>query len=205
MGLLYKLKKIGITGNLLKWIESYLSNRKQRVVINGTKSNILQLHGGVPQGSVIGPLLFLIYINDLCDGLSGESFLFADDSSIFHNVNNNMTHCMQAMNKDLELINKWANQWQVTITAIKTVFMLFSTKTPNLKLLPLKLGNSSLTQVFSDRHLGLILTPKLTWNEHIKSIITKANKRLFVLKHYKYKLSRKALAIESMLNQSYYS
>ncbi len=61
-GLLYIVKKIGITGNLLKWIESYLSNRKQRVVINGTKSNILQLHAGVPQGSVLGPLLFLIYI-----------------------------------------------------------------------------------------------------------------------------------------------
>ncbi len=70
--------------------------------------------------------IFDIYINDLCDGLSRESFLFADDSSIFHNVNNNMTHCMDAMNKDLEL--KWANQWLVTINAIKKVFMLFSTK-----------------------------------------------------------------------------
>ncbi len=81
----------------------------------------------------------------------------------------------------------------MTINAIKTVFMLFSTKRPNIKLLPLKLGNSSLTQVFSHKHLGLILTLKLTWNEHIKSIIAKANKRLFVLKHYKYR--RKALAI----------
>ncbi len=61
-GLLYKLKKNGITGNLFKWIESYLSNRKQRVVINGTKSNILQLPAGVPQGSVLGLPLFLIYI-----------------------------------------------------------------------------------------------------------------------------------------------
>ncbi len=102
---------------------------------------------------------------------------------------------MRAMNKDLELINKWANQWLMTINAIKTVFMLFSTKRPNLKLLALKLGNSSLTQVFSHKHLGLILTPKLTWNEYIKSIIAKANKRLFVLKHYKYRLSRNALVI----------
>ncbi len=105
-----------------------------------------------------------------------------------------MTHCIQAMNKDLELINKWAIQWLVTINTIKTVFMLFSTKRPNLKLLPLKLGNSSLTQVFSHKHIDFILTPKRTWNEHIKSIIAKANKRLFVLKH-KYRLSRKALGI----------
>ncbi len=82
---------------------------------------------------------------------------------------------MRSMKKDLELINKWAIQWLVTINAIKTVFMLFSTKIPNLKLLPLKLGNSSLTQVFSHKHLGLILTPKLNWNEPIKSIIAKAN------------------------------
>ncbi len=75
------------------------------------------------------------------------------------------------MNNDLELINKWANQWLVTINAIKTVFMLFSTKRPNLKLLPLKLRNSSLTQVFSYKHLGLILTPKLTWNEHIRVLL----------------------------------
>ncbi len=70
-GLLYKLKKIGISGKLLKWIESYLSNRNHSVVINGIKSDILQLRAGVPQGSVLGPLVFLIYINDLPDGLTG--------------------------------------------------------------------------------------------------------------------------------------
>ncbi len=148
-----------------------------------------------PKEVFLGLFYFFLYINNLWDGLSVDSFLFADDSSIFHNVNNSMIHCMRAMNKDLELINKWVNQWLVTINAIKTVCMLFSTKRPNLKLLPLKLGNSSVTQVFSHKHLSLILTCKLTWNEHIKNIIAKANKRLFLLKHYKYRLSWKALTI----------
>ncbi len=99
----------------------------------------------------------------------------------------------------------WAHcKWsQTSLTTLCSHFflswdnqvMIISRKIPNLKLLPLKLWNSSLTQVFSHKHLGLILTPKLTWNEHIKSIVAKANKRLFVLKHYKYRLSRKALAI----------
>ncbi len=69
--LLYKLNKNGISGKLLKWIVSYLSNRNQSIVINGIKSDVLQLRAGVPQGSVLGPLLFLIYINDLPDGLTG--------------------------------------------------------------------------------------------------------------------------------------
>ena len=189
-GLLYKLKRIGITGKLLDWIESYLSNRKQCVVINGTKSEILQLNAGVPQGSVLGPLLFLIYINDLCDGLSSEVFLFADDSSIFHNVNNDITACTNKMNKDLEIINKWAHKWLLSINAIKTIFILFSTKRPHQTIPPLKLGMSTLQQVFSHKHLGLTLTPNLSWKEHISNIISKANKRLFKMKAFKYKISR---------------
>jgi hypothetical protein len=191
-GLLHKLKKIGITGKLLEWIESYLSNRKQRVVINGVKSDILELKAGVPQGSVLGPLLFLIYINDLCDGLTGEAFLFADDSSVFHIVNNDIFECAGRMNRDLELINNWAIQWLVSINAIKTIFMLFTTKRPK-PVPPLKLGTVTLRQVFSHRHLGLTLTPNLSWNEHISNIIAKANKRLAIMKAFKYRISRQAL------------
>ncbi len=89
----YKLKQNGISGKLLKWIESYLSNRNQSVVINGIKSDVLQLRAGVLQGSVLGPLRFLIYINDLPDGLTGEVFMFADDSSVFHIVNKDISLC----------------------------------------------------------------------------------------------------------------
>ncbi len=128
-------------------------------------------------------------------GLSRESFLFADGSSIFHNVNNNMTHCMEAMNKDLELINKWASQWLVTINAIKTGFMLVSTIRPSIKLLLLKLGNSSLKLKYS--HTGTLV---LSLCLHLpgmstQRVLLQRQIRLFVLKHYKYRLSRKALAI----------
>jgi hypothetical protein len=191
-GLLYKLKRIGITGKLLAWIESYLSNRKQTVVINGIKSDILELKAGVPQGSVLGPLLFLVYINDLSEGLTGEAFLFADDSSIFHKVNNDIFECACKMNNDLELINKWANQWLVSINAIKTISTLFTTKRPK-PIPPLKLGSVTLRRVFSHKHLGLTLTPNLSWNEHISTIIAKANKRLSIMKAFKYRLSRQAL------------
>ena len=85
-GLLFKLERNGIKGNLLRLIKNYLLNRKQRVVLNGQESGWEELHSGVPQGSVLGPLLFLIYINDLTDNISSNIKLFADDSSLFARV-----------------------------------------------------------------------------------------------------------------------
>jgi hypothetical protein len=85
-GLLYKLERIGINGNLLYWFRSYLFNRKQQVVINGDTSDPKVLECGVPQGSVLGPLLFLVYINDITDDLESECFIFADDTSLFETV-----------------------------------------------------------------------------------------------------------------------
>ena len=92
-GLIFKLKQNGISGNLLNLLSNYLLNRMQRVVINGVQSEWEAIFSGVPQGSVLGPLLFLIYINDLTDNINSKMKLFADDSSLFVRVNNvNMTH-----------------------------------------------------------------------------------------------------------------
>ena len=85
-GLVFKMASNGIEGNMLDLLKSFLSNRYQRVVLNGTSSNWLPLYSGVPQGSVLGPLLFLIYINDLSDNISCIMKLFADDASIFVKV-----------------------------------------------------------------------------------------------------------------------
>ena len=82
-GLIFKLKQNGIDGKLLGLFESYLCNRKQRVVINGSESVWGKIDAGVPQGSVLGPLLFLIYINDLEDGIKSQIKFFADDTSLF--------------------------------------------------------------------------------------------------------------------------
>ena len=85
-GLLYKLKCMGINGNFLKLVESFLSNRYQRVVLNGQASSWADVKAGVPQGSILGPLFFLIYINDLSENLKSTVKLFADDTLIFHVV-----------------------------------------------------------------------------------------------------------------------
>ena len=84
--LLFKLESIGVEGSLLSLSRSYLRERKERVILNGLHSNWMGLEAGVPQGSVLGPLLFLVYINDLTDGISSNMKLFADDSSLFSRV-----------------------------------------------------------------------------------------------------------------------
>ena len=111
-GLLFKLKQNGISGNLYVFMESYLSDRKQRVVLNGLESGWKNVLSGVPQGSVLGPLLFLIYINDLSDGIISKMRLFADDSSLFATVTDiNLTHSQ--ILDDLNTITNWAKQWKM--------------------------------------------------------------------------------------------
>ncbi len=89
-GLIFKIEKYGINGNLLKWLTSYLTYRKQKVILNVHSSDAKCLEAGVPQGSVLGPLLFLLYINDFCKNVFSEDFMFADDTSLFKKIRNNM-------------------------------------------------------------------------------------------------------------------
>ena len=106
-GLLYKLKQNGISGKLLSVIADFLSNRKQRVVLNGKSSSWTNVEAGVPQGSILGPLFFLIYINDLSDNLKTNPKLFADDNSLFSIVHD-LNVSANDLNHDLKKINDWA-------------------------------------------------------------------------------------------------
>ena len=178
-GLKYKIERCGITGNLLKWLSSYLSQRTQRVVINGKHSELQEIQAGVPQGSVLGPLLFLIYINDICENLSCETFLFADDTSIFKPVNHNITQAAKAVNSDLQLITNWSRKWLVTLNPQK---MLFSGKLPPSVVPLLRICNNIVSQVHEHKHLVLTFTPNISWTKHISNIIVKGNRRLGVLK-----------------------
>ena len=118
-GLLYKIKNFGIEGNLLNLIESFLSGRNQRVTINGQSSNWLPIKAGVPQGSILGPLFFLSYINDLPDGLLSNVKLFADDTAIFSTVNTPNETANELM-YDLEKIKNWATQWKMMFNPDQT-------------------------------------------------------------------------------------
>ena len=115
-GFLLKLEKYGIGENLLIWLNSYFSNRTQRVVIKDALSNIAQLKAGVPQGSVLGTLLFLVFINDIADGMTGLGRLFANDKDSLQDL----------VNLDLAYLNEWSKRWLVKFNQNKTEIMVIS-------------------------------------------------------------------------------
>ena len=118
-GLLYKLQTVGITGHLLQWFTDYLNNRKQRVVLPGVFSHWTDLKAGAPQGSILGPLLFLIYINDIVRNINSSIRLFADDTSLYIIVENPI-QAATILNSDLSKIYTWASNWLVTFNPSKT-------------------------------------------------------------------------------------
>ena len=111
-GLLFKLNQNGINGSLLKLFENYLHNRKQRVVLNGSYSDYSSIESGVPQGSVLGPLSFLVYIDDLERNIKFNIKFFADDTMLFSIVKDPVTSAND-LNHDLDMIYQWAHQWNM--------------------------------------------------------------------------------------------
>ena len=126
-GLLHKLQRAGVTGLILQWFQSYLQDRTQSVVVNGSKSPPLPIKAGVPQGSVLGPLLFVLYINDIVDCIHSNARLYADDTCIFLRYDDPDTAAYQ-LEQDLEAIPKWAQDWYVTfffVVVVVNIIMVF--------------------------------------------------------------------------------
>ena len=123
-GLLAKLFQAGIEENFYELISSYLLNRKQIVVVNGEKSDMLDIQAGVPQGSRLGPLLFLIYINDISNDIESDILIFADDTSLFVS-GSDPAETAKILNRDLKKISTWALKWKVKFNISKTKSMIF--------------------------------------------------------------------------------
>ena len=109
--LLAKLKGYGIKGELLKWIETFLTCRKHRVLVNGAASSWSEVVSGVPQGSVLGPILFILYINDLINVVTCDINIFADDTKIYHKTSTRQD-CIN-IQKDIDRLQDWAEKWQL--------------------------------------------------------------------------------------------
>ena len=142
-------------GDLLKLLTDFLSNRKQRVVLNGQVSTWTSINAGVPQGSILSPLLFLIYINDLSDNLSSNVKLFADDTSLF-SVIHDINISAGELNEDLKKISEWAFQW-------KMIFNPDATKQAQEVIFSRKIKKTLILLWFSTMLLCLKLTHKNTW------------------------------------------
>ena len=126
-GLIFKLKTVGISGSVLLWFTDYLDNRKQRVVLPGACSNWTSVHAGVPQGSILGPLLFLLFFNDIVEDIRFYIRLFADDTSLYIIVDNPVDAATE-LSSDLLKIHHWATKRLVIFNPAKSESIVFSRK-----------------------------------------------------------------------------
>ena len=173
-GLLFKLDSNGVKGKLLKLIKSYLGDRKQRVVLNGSVSEFLNILSGVPQGSILGPLFFLVFLNDIIDNIKCHISLFADDTSLL-SIAKSWMAVEAELNLALTKVNIWAQKWLVTFNATKTVYMTFSNSSGRNDL-NLALNNVKIEKVNCYKHLGIILNDRLSWTDHIEFVCKKQAK-----------------------------
>jgi hypothetical protein len=193
-GLIFKLKQLGITGNLLSLLTSYLDNRYHRVVVNGQCSEWKCVKAGVPQGSILGPLLFLIYINDIIDNINSNIYLFADDTSLMRNIDQlDIQGSFDSINDDLQKLHEWSLQWRVDFNAKKSCHLILTKQTNPPDYPTIYMGNTEIRRVNAHKHLGIIFSSDMTWSDHVNSIRDKAMRRTSSLKRISYMVPRKTL------------
>ncbi len=197
--LLQKLDMYGIKNNLLQWFKSYLSNRTQYVCLNYSKSDIRTISYGIPQGSILGPLLFIIYVNDFSRASKLLfSILFADDTSVFiegHTYNDTI----RMLNNELEHIFIWLSSNKLTLNIEKTHYMVFHrAKIKDRLSINVRMQGRPVNEAKSIKFLGVIIDNKLNWNEHIIYIKNKISKSIGII--YK---TRKFVDKKTLVNMYY--
>ena len=169
--LIDKLKFYGINGQILTWITAFLQNRKQRVSIHEATSQWAEVKSGIPQGSVLGPTLFIIFINSLPDTTISPLFLFADDAKIFREITSATDQ--QTLQDDINNLYKWTQDSLLTFNLEKCTSMTISRSGNNVR--QYSLNNSPLNSTSKERDLGVILDNRLHFDQHIQAKINKAN------------------------------
>ena len=177
--LLLKLQHYGVRRNLLKWIEVFLSARTQEVVIDGTKSTPSPVSSGVPQGTVLGPFLFLAYINNMPEGIQSTVKLFADDSLLYRKISSKR-NCVE-LQQDLDRLQEWEKKWQMAFNAEKCEVLCISNKKHPLQHNYFIHGQKLSTKTDS-KYLGVTISSNLSWSKHVNNISKKANSTMAFLR-----------------------
>ena len=186
--LLEKIQHYGIRGIAHQWFKSDLENRKQFVSVSGAESELASVNYGVPQGSVLGPLLFLIYINDLHYAIKASCPHHFTDHTCLLNIQSSIKQINRTLNKDLKQLALWLNANKISLNVAKTEVILFKRKNKQLGTdLKLKLCRKRLYTTTHVKCLGILIDDKLNWNTHTNNIVSKlvrGNSILSKLRHY---------------------
>ena len=195
--LIHKLNYYGITGSIATWIETFLTGRTQQVVVNVATSTSTIVTSGVPHGTVLGPLLFLLYLNDLPDNLSTSVRLFADDGIVYTPIRSQNESSL--LKNDLHKLQKWQDTWLMKFNPNKCYRMTLSTRTPTSNMYTF--CGQTLTFVDSHCYLGIHLSNTLNWTTQTKPASTKAQQTLGVIRRNlnKYPTHIKAVAYTSLV------
>ena len=193
--LVSKLDHYGVRGKALQLLHSYLSDRKQLIKCNDIESQLLNVLCGVPQGSVLGPLLFILYINDLAKYSRLDTLLFADDA-VLTSSHESPKSLQKSINGELKKLHHWFITNKLTLNLDKTKFMLFHKKrnlNQKLKKFKVNINNYSIKQVCKIKYLGVILDNKLNWNDHINFVSTKLAQTAGIIYKVRNKVPQKVL------------
>ena len=201
-----KLEIYGIRGVALNWFSSYLNNRQQCVSINNILSNFKTTLCGVPQGSVLGPLLFLIYVNDIINTSSLFKFImFADDTNLFYS-HSDLEYLFSVVNNELKTVSLWLKLNKLSLNLSKTHFILFRPRQKKVShSLKITIEGKSINQVSSTKFLGVIIDENLSWAAHINMLHQKISKNFGIIRRLRYKLpSSILLLLYNTLIRPYY-
>ena len=175
--LLIKLAALGVDGNVLGWIKSFLANRFHRVCIRKEHSDWLPVLSGVPQGSVLGPVLFLVYINDLVNNLESTASLFADDAKIYRVLKTDEDP--EVLQRDLQRLEDWSNSWLLTFNTSKCKTMHIGRSNQQADY---QLNGSRLEKSTEEKDLGMWVSDDLKSSVHVAKVTAKANSRLGIIR-----------------------
>ena len=171
--LLAKLAQLGISGPVFQWLSSFLTERHQNVVVDGSVSEAEKVVSGVPQGTVLGPLLFLLYINDLPNLIHSQVRLFADDCLLYRVIKHENDHVI--LQDDLKQLENWQDKWLMQFNPSKCTIMSVKSSRRKAKLFDYHLCKQKLQRVSSSPYLGVELSENLSWDLHIDKTVKKAN------------------------------
>ena len=179
-----KLFDLGVPTRYCNWIKNFLNNRTGHVKFEDVNSKTRKFKAGVPQGSVISPLLFLVYVNDIVEGLPNEvqCSLFADDLALWVS-NNKIDDCIDSLQAGLNIIDQWTTRWKMSINVSKCECVVFTREKAQLKIRPnLAIINQTIPYNGTPKFLGVTFDPELTFKDHVKNIVVKCKSRINIVR-----------------------
>ncbi len=178
--LLQKIKHFGISPRVTKWLTSFLTQRRQRVTVRGTHSDWRGVTSGIPQGSVLGPILFVLYINDLPEAVRSDILLFADDTKVYREISSQEDR--QALQDDVTAMERWSADWLLKFHPAKCKTMTLSSRGLAQPEAAYTLGGKRIKQITQEKDIGVIVDNKLSFDQHIASVANKGNRIMWAIR-----------------------